>query len=297
MRVVRTCEDAGLWCSAYRSAGLSLGLVPTMGALHEGHLALVRRAVAECDRVAVSLFVNPTQFGPNEDLTEYPRTLEADLEACRSAGVALAFVAQDADMYPSGFQTWVQVTELTQPLCGRSRSVHFRGVATVVTQLLQVVAPHRAYFGQKDYQQAQVITRLVADLHFPTVVSVVPTVREADGLALSSRNRNLSPSARRDAVALDRALARAEKEIQGGERRASRVQRVLHEFLASTVGIEVDYAEVLVADSLTPPAGDALRPGDRIVLAVAASFGATRLIDNRLVEVGPLPQRSVPHEG
>ena len=286
MRVVESCEETIVWCAAYRSAGLSVGLVPTMGALHDGHLALVRQASLECDRVVVSIFVNPIQFGPNEDLSAYPRTLEADLAVCRAAGVDLVFVAREDDIYPSGFQTWVGVTELAAPLCGRSRPIHFRGVATVVAQLLNVVGPHRAYFGQKDYQQARVIERLVLDLHFSSVVCIVPTVREADGLALSSRNNYLSPEARRHAIALHRSLERAAREIQGGERRVTLVREALYESLASTPGVRVDYAEVLRADSLTPPPEDALSPGERLLLAVAAYFDETRLIDNRLLVVG-----------
>ena len=286
MRVVESGEETSVWCSAYRSAGLSVGLVPTMGALHHGHLALVRQASSECDRVVVSIFVNPTQFGPGEDLSAYPRTLEADLEACRVVGVGLVFVAREHDIYPSGFQTWVNVTELTAPLCGRSRPVHFRGVATVVAQLLHLVEPHRVYFGQKDYQQARVIERLVLDLHFSSAVCIVPTVREADGLALSSRNEYLSPEARCHAVVLHRSLERAEQEILKGERRVSLVREVLHDCLASAPGIRVDYAEVLRAESLTSPPDGALRPGERLVLAVAAYFDETRLIDNRLLVVG-----------
>jgi pantoate--beta-alanine ligase len=213
----RSPEAARRWAEGVRRAGLSLGLVPTMGALHQGHAALLARARAECDRVAATIFVNPAQFGPEEDLERYPRAPEEDLALCRSQGVdwLLRPETGGADtIYPPGFQSWVEVENLSAPLCGERRPGHFRGVATVVTILLGLFRPHRAYFGQKDFQQARLIERMVRDLRLGTEVVVVPTVREEDGLARSSRNRFLSPEERRSARAVPLALREAEARFQ-----------------------------------------------------------------------------------
>src|SRR6516165_6920371 len=214
MKVEPSIEGVRVW----RRCVSHVGMVPTMGALHEGHLALVRRARAECDAVAVSIFVNPTQFGPNEDLNRYPRPLQRDLELCEKNGVDLVFHPQPAVMYPPDYHTFVEVTGLQDVLCGASRPGHFRGVATVVLKLFNLVQPDRAYFGQKDAQQVRVIQRMVTDLNVPVEVRVCPIVREADGLALSSRNDYLEAEERRRATMLYRALTEARRRIEAGER-------------------------------------------------------------------------------
>jgi pantoate--beta-alanine ligase len=290
LRVARTAAETATWCERYRAAGLSVGFVPTMGALHAGHAALLAAARRECDRVVASIFVNPTQFGPGEDLASYPRPLEEDLEVLRDAGVALAFLGDAGDMYPPDFQTWVQVERLSAPLCGRSRPGHFRGVATVVTQLLATVRPHRAYFGEKDFQQARVVERLARDLHLHLEIRTCPTVREPDGLALSSRNRRLGPQERRTASRIHAALRSARALVLGGETDAARIRDALRDALrpappaAPGADIEIDYAEVLRADTLQEPPGGVVRrsPGG-ILLAVAARIGRTRLIDNIVI--------------
>ena len=281
MHVFKALDAASHWGERCRIAGLSLGCVPTMGALHEGHLSLVRAARRECDRVLVTIFVNPTQFGPGEDFDAYPRTLESDLAACREAGVDAVFAGLAADMYPEGFQTWVTVENVTQPLCGVSRPRHFRGVATVVTQLLVSLGPHRAYFGQKDYQQTLVVRRMTSDLHLPTTIRVCETVRESDGLALSSRNQYLSATARRRAPEIYTALRAVRQRIESGERNVENIRDVLHGTLPHGDGVRLDYAEVLAADSLEPFASGTLEPGN-VLVAVALFFGDTRLIDNVL---------------
>ena len=280
-------EAAALWAGEARSAVLTLGLVPTMGALHAGHFSLIERARRECDRVAVTIFVNPAQFGPREDLGRYPRTLETDLALCRDRGVDLVLAPDDpASIYPPGFQTWVEVADLSAPLCGERRPGHFRGVATVVTILLGIFRPQRAYFGQKDFQQARIVERLAADLRLGVRIVVLPTVREADGLAMSSRNRYLSVSERALAVRIPAALQAAEEAYLAGERRGSILEALAAERLGPASGLRLDYARILDAGTLNSLAGDRIdgTPAGA-VLAVAAFCGATRLIDN--VRLGP----------
>lgn len=284
MRVVRTSKEFALSCDGFRSSGLTLGFVPTMGALHEGHLSLIRKARAECDRVAVSIYVNPTQFGPSEDFSSYPVTSEADLDACLREGVDLVFLGQTSDVYPEGFQTWVSVEKLSKPLCGRDRPDHFRGVATVVTQLLCMARPHRAYFGLKDYQQSLVVRRLVEDLHLGVEIRTSETVREPDGLAMSSRNRRLSPEARATAPRIYRALEAVRALALGGEKSVEELRRALRGRLEAGGGIEVIYAEVLDARSLEELPGGSLENAENgAVIAVAARVGGVRLIDNVLI--------------
>lgn len=264
-----------------RRQGRSVGLVPTMGALHRGHTSLIELARAENEFVVVSIFVNPTQFGPSEDFARYPRPLEQDLKECRNLGVDLAFAPPVSEIYQPGFRTYVEVTELQDPLCGASRPGHFRGVATVVLKLFLLVAPDRAYFGQKDAQQVRIIQQMTADLAVPVAIRVGPTVREPDGLALSSRNQYLDPVQRQSAPALYRALTEAAGRIRAGERDAVALRRLLVERIVAVPGATLDYAEVLSAADL--------KPSDRIagptLLALAVKFGATRLIDNVLVDV------------
>ncbi len=264
-----------------RRRGRTIGLVPTMGALHKGHLSLIEAARAETGFVVVSIFVNPTQFGPNEDLNRYPRPLERDLELCAAAGVDLVFHPRPEAMYPPDYFTFVEVTGLQDVLCGASRPGHFRGVATVVLKLFNLVQPDRAYFGQKDAQQVRIIQQMVRDLNVPVEVRVCPIVRDADGLALSSRNDYLEAEERRRAAVLYRVLTEARRRIETGERDAARVRQVMTEQIASVAGAVLDYAAVVDADTLQTPAEIvAERP---VLLALAVRFGGTRLIDNLLI--------------
>ena len=259
-----------------RSAGRSIGLVPTMGALHEGHLSLVRAARRDTEFVVVSLFVNPAQFGPNEDFNRYPRDFDADHRKLEAEGVDVLYAPPVEEVYPPGFQTYIRVEELGSRLDGASRPMHFRGVATVVTKLFNVVQPQRAYFGQKDAAQVAVIRRLVRDLSFPLQMIVCPIVREEDGLAMSSRNEYLDPEERKAATVLYRSLRTVEARYRAGERLGEALTRVLLECLAAERLARIDYAAVVDPDSLFPIAaveGPAL-------VAVAAWFGETRLIDN-----------------
>jgi pantoate--beta-alanine ligase len=284
LRIVRTAAEAALRCDRYRAAALSIGFVPTMGALHAGHASLLARARRECDRVVASIFVNPTQFGPGEDLARYPRPVDADLEVLRGAGVALAYLGEERDVYPEGFQTWVEVERLTAPLCGAVRPGHFRGVATVVTQLLSIVRPHRAYFGAKDYQQARVVERLARDLHLSTEIRTCPTVREADGLAMSSRNAYLEGEARRAAARIPIALEAARTLVLRGETAVARILEALREAFRPGPDLELEYAEILRADTLEGfEGGSARRSPGGILIAVAARAGGTRLIDNVVI--------------
>jgi len=256
-----------------------LGFVPTMGYLHEGHIALVRRARAECASVVVSIFVNPTQFGPQEDLAAYPRDLQRDLALLEPEGVNLVWTPSAEVMYPPGFQTWVTVEELTRPLEGAMRPGHFRGVTTVVTKLFNAVQPQRAYFGQKDAQQAAVIRRMTADLNFPIEIVVCPTVREPDGLAMSSRNTYLNPEERRAATVLWKALSAAEAAFAAGERDADRLRQVMAETLASEPLARPQYVSCADPDSLQELHGTV----SGALLSLAVYVGKTRLIDNCLL--------------
>ena len=261
--------------SSFRRAGERLALVPTMGALHDGHLSLVREGLERADRVAVSIFVNPLQFGPSEDFGRYPRDLEADLEKCGAAGVALVFHPDPAEMYPPGFQTSVEVAELSQGLCGASRPGHFRGVATVVAKLFGLFQPEVAVFGQKDFQQLRVIERMVLDLGWPVEIVGAPIVREADGLAKSSRNAFLSPDERRQAICLHQALVRAKESFAGGERDAAKLRGAAVATL-ERAGARVDYVELKDPNRLGPV--DPVAADSRLL--IAAFLGRTRLIDN-----------------
>jgi pantoate--beta-alanine ligase len=256
-----------------------VGLVPTMGALHRGHARLIEACRREAPFVVVSIFVNPTQFGPTEDLARYPRTPEADRRLCAEAGASAIFAPGVEAMYPRGpAATYVEVPGLSDVLEGASRPGHFRGVATVVLKLLQIVGPDVAYFGEKDYQQLLVIRRMVADLDVPVAIRGVPTVREPDGLALSSRNRYLDPEPRRAATVLSRALRTAADAVAAGEADADRVRQILRQAIESEPMARLDYAEVADADTLEPLAE--LGAGRRAVALVAARVGPARLIDN-----------------
>ena len=278
MEVVRTVAEVRALVRAWRSSGLRVGLVPTMGYLHEGHLSLVRTALERCDRVVASIFVNPTQFGPGEDLDRYPRDEVGDERKLRSAGTAALFIPSPAEMYPSGFQTFVSLEALPAHLCGLSRPVHFRGVATVCTKLFNIVQPDIAVFGEKDYQQLLVIRRLVRDLDLPVEVVGAPIVREPDGLAMSSRNAYLSPEQRRRAVVLVQSLDMAERRVAGGEADADALCADISRAIEANGG-EVDYVQIVDPDTLDT----VTRIEGPAQLTIAARFGATRLIDNRAV--------------
>ena len=255
------------------------GLIPTMGYLHEGHLSLVRRAREENEYVAVSIFVNPTQFAPTEDLASYPRDLAGDLEQLESAGVDVVFNPDEAEIYPPGFQTLVNVSELTKPLEGASRPTHFEGVTTIVAKLFNIVQPHRAYFGQKDAQQAIIVQRMVADLHFNLQIVVCPIVREPDGLAMSSRNARLTPPQRAAAPILYRALAEARDAVAMGERDASALRARMVAKISAEPLAHLDY--VSIADPRTLEELDVI--GSHVLFSGAVFFGDVRLIDNILI--------------
>jgi len=271
-------------CRAMRRSGKRLGFVPTMGALHEGHLSLVRAAKASCDTVAASIFVNPTQFGPSEDLAKYPRTFDRDCELLENEGVDFLFAPSVEEMYPPGAVTWVTVEELSGKLDGRSRPGHFRGVTTVVAKLFHIVEPDTAFFGQKDAAQVAIIRRMVHDLHSPVEIVVCPIVREADGLAMSSRNAYLDAQQRKQALVLHRSLLSVKSLAAEGKRDAARlIAAALQEFAAEP-SVRLDYFEIVDADTLDPV--EDVSHG--ALVAVAAFVGTTRLIDNIVL---PKPAR------
>ena len=281
-QVATSIDEVRRHVAVARQRGDRTGLVPTMGALHGGHVSLIRAARAECGFVVVSIFVNPTQFGPNEDLARYPRPFESDLATSAAEHVDLVFAPDAATMYPPGFRTFVEIRELQDALCGAARPGHFRGVATVVLKLFNIVQPDVAYFGHKDAQQARIIQQLVRDLDVPVQVRVCPIVREPDGLALSSRNQYLNAEQRNKATVLHRALQEARALVESGETDQTVVQRALATLIELTPGAVLEYAEVVDAESLRPV--DRLE--GRILLAVAVRFGTTRLIDNELIDLG-----------
>lgn len=281
MRVCETVADIRRVVAELRQSG-SVALVPTMGYFHAGHLALMREAGRRFPAVVVSIFVNPLQFGPAEDFAAYPRDLERDLRLARETGVTAVFVPPETEMYPERPDTFVDVERLNRVLCGRTRPGHFRGVATVVTKLFNIIRPDAAFFGQKDAQQLQVIRRLVQDLNFDLEIVAVPTVREADGLAMSSRNVHLSLDARRAATVLYQSLQAARAAIRAGEPDLAVVRERLAAGVTAEPLAELEYAEILVLPDLSEPKGT----GEELLLAVAARFGRVRLIDNIIVRCG-----------
>ncbi len=278
MQLLSTISEMRSACREARSRG-RLGLVPTMGALHEGHLSLVRAARAQCQNVTVSIFVNPTQFGPNEDLAKYPRTFERDRELLEREDVDLLFAPSTEEMYPAGAVTWVTVEGLSQKLCGRARPTHFRGVTTVVSKLFHIVEPDLAFFGQKDAAQCTILRRMVRDLDLPVEIVVCPIVREADGLAVSSRNAYLNAEQRRSAIVLHRSLQRVQELVDRGEQRSAKLIDAAQRIFLEEPEIRPDYAEIVdndTLDSVEDVCAGAL-------VAVAAYVGSTRLIDNLLL--------------
>jgi len=275
MTLCRTLAEMRALVREWRQAGATIGFVPTMGYLHEGHLSLVDLAAGEASRVVLSIYVNPTQFGPGEDLAKYPRDFARDEAMCRQRGVHAVFYPDNAAMYAADHSTWVTEEALTSTLCGRSRPGHFRGVTTVVTKLLNIVQPDVAVFGRKDAQQALVIQRLARDLDLPVRILVAPIVRDPDGLAMSSRNTYLSADERVRALSISRALREAEARYTEGEREAERLRRRVEEQVQAAGG-RIDYVECVGRETLRPVA----RLEGPALLAVAAFFGRTRLIDN-----------------
>jgi pantoate--beta-alanine ligase len=275
MTICQTAAEMRAYRHACRERS-RLGFVPTMGALHAGHLSLVRAAREQCDSVAVSIFVNPAQFAPHEDLDQYPRPLERDRELLDKEGVDLLFVPSNEEMYPPGSSTWVQVDGLSDKLCGQSRPGHFRGVTTVVAKLFQIVQPDCAFFGQKDAAQLAIIRRMVRDLHLPVDIVTCPIVREADGLAMSSRNTYLDPQQRKSALALYRSLLRVQKDFGAGERNAARLIAAGKGTISAEPSVQLDYFAIVDPQTLDPVA-ELDQPA---LVAVAAFVGRTRLIDN-----------------
>lgn len=279
MIVAHTIADLRKHIAEAKQSGKTVGLVPTMGYLHEGHIALVDQARLENDFVVASIFVNPLQFGPTEDLSSYPRNLARDEELLHQHGCHLVFSPNVAEMYPRPAVTSVVALELSKPLCGRTRPTHFQGVATVVSKLFNLVQPTRAYFGQKDAQQVVIIKRMVEDLNFPVEVVTVPIVRESDGLAKSSRNIYLTTEERPHATILYRTLQFAQEEIRRGERDGTRLADRMRDRIQSEPMVKLDYAEIVDADSLAPKE----QLSGRVLLAVAAYVGKARLIDNAVL--------------
>lgn len=280
MKTAQTVNETRKIIKEWKKQGLTIGLVPTMGFLHEGHESLIKRSVKENDRTVVSIFVNPMQFGKNEDLETYPRDFERDSRVCREAGADLIFCPEPEEMYPPHFFTYTDMETLTEGLCGHDRPGHFRGVCTVVGKLFHIAAPDRAYFGQKDAQQLSVIKKMVRDLNFDLEIIGCPTVREADGLAKSSRNTYLSPRERQAAVVIHKALKYAEQAIAEGERDAAALRKAMTDMIEQEPLARVDYVEIVDWEILQPVE----KLEKPVLVAAAVKFGKTRLIDNYIWE-------------
>jgi len=280
MQICKKVSEVRQIVKEQRQNGRTIALVPTMGYLHEGHLTLVKEAQKDGAFVVMSIFVNPLQFGPNEDFERYPRDLKQDALKAEEAGVDVIFAPEVEEMYPGKNLTYVEVGELGDCLCGASRPGHFRGVTTVVSKLFHIVQPDKAYFGQKDYQQYLIIRQMVKDLNFPIEIIGVPIVREKDGLALSSRNVYLTPEQRKEALVLQKSLKEAEKWIKEGERSASRIEEKIKNLIREESSGEIDYVEVRSAENLKKLE----EISGKVLIALAVRFGSTRLIDNRVLE-------------
>lgn len=280
MKITKTIKQVRKLVKAARSRGKKIGFVPTMGALHIGHISLIEAAAKKCDFVVVSIFVNPTQFGPTEDFGKYPRPLDADLKICRKAGVDVVFVPATEQMYSSENLTWVNVEKLTELLCGRSRPGFFRGVATVCTKLFNIITPDVAFFGQKDAQQAIVIRRMVTDLNMPLKIVVCPTVRQPDGLAVSSRNQYLTQQQKKDAAFIYKSLQKCHQMVDAGITDVLKIVTEMRNVLNQVPSIHIDYVSIVDAETLQ----SIDRVVGKVLAAVAVKIGSTRLIDNILVE-------------
>ncbi len=281
MRIISSIREMQQQAERWRSEGKKIALAPTMGYLHRGHLSLMRAVRDKADLVVASIFVNPTQFGPGEDFERYPRDLDRDSSLAAEAGVDVIFSPAAAEMYPVGYQTYVEVTEVTLPLCGRNRPGHFRGVTTVVTKLFNIVKPHLAIFGEKDFQQLVAIRRMAGDLNIDVEIIGHPIVRETDDLALSSRNVYLNPEQRSSALRLNRALKEAQRLIDAGERQSETILSKVKEILQQGGDVRIDYAQLCRPDTLE----DVSQVEHPVLLALAVRVGATRLIDNRVLSV------------
>ncbi len=280
MKVYKNIIDIKKYVLKQKKKGKTIGLVPTMGALHQGHFSLVKKSVKKCDITITSIFVNPTQFGENEDLDKYPQTLEQDIKNLKKLDVDVLFLPNNEIMYPNGYNTWVEVKELTNKLCGKSRPVHFRGVTTVVSKLFNICQPDKAYFGQKDYQQSVVIKRMVKDLNFPVKIKVCPIVREKDGLALSSRNKYLSPTERQDALVLNKSLKKAAEIIKTGEVNVKKITDEIKSIIKTVPCSKIDYIEIVDAHTLET----VKLIENHVVITLAVNIGRTRLIDNAIIK-------------
>ncbi|RLD14581.1 pantoate--beta-alanine ligase [candidate division KSB1 bacterium] len=280
MKVIKTIDDMRAWTHDVRQKGQKIGFVPTMGYLHQGHLTLIREAHKHADQIVVSIYVNPTQFGPNEDFDRYPRDFERDERLCRQEGVSAVFYPSNEEMYTPIHKTYITTEDLSNVLCGRSRPTHFRGVTTIVGKLFNIIQPHIAVFGQKDAQQAVIIKRMVEDLNFPVQIIVAPIVRETDGLAMSSRNKYLTPQQRREANVLFRSLKLAEKEYAAGNNDFTAIKQKMRQLIETESSGKIDYIEAVDANTLEAPNPET---GDTLV-ALAVYFGATRLIDNTILK-------------
>lgn len=281
MKVVEKIKDLKLLVAQAKTAEKKIGFVPTMGALHDGHFSLIKAAKEQTDFVVVSIFVNPTQFGPTEDIDKYPRAFDADTAGCKKFGVDIVFAPSAAEMYPSKNLTWVNVEKLTDSLCGKSRPGHFRGVATVCAKLFNIVEPDIAFFGQKDAQQSIVIKRMIADLNMPLKIVVCPTIREPDGLAMSSRNRYLDAGERKDAALIYAALQKAELFITAGLLKSSELIGEMEKILKLSSRIKIEYISILNCRTLE----EIDRAKGKILIAVAAKVGKARLIDNIMLDI------------
>jgi pantoate--beta-alanine ligase len=281
MKVAKTIESVRKLVKTARRKGKIIGFIPTMGALHIGHISLIKAAAKKCDFVVVSIFVNPTQFGPGEDFEKYPRPLKADLEICRKAGVDMVFAPSPQQMYPGENLTWVNVEKLTEQLCGQFRPGHFSGVTTVCAKLFNIVAPDIAFFGQKDAQQAIVIKRMVADLNMPLKIVVCPTVRQADGLAVSSRNQYLTRQQKKNAPLIYKSLQKCQKLIEDGVADSKTIINQMRKILQQAPSIKIEYISIVDADTLQ----ELKKITGKVLTAVAVKIGSTRLIDNILVDV------------
>lgn len=279
MRLLEKPKEMQAWADHYRGQGKTIGFVPTMGFLHDGHLSLIREAKRITDVVVVSIFVNPAQFGRGEDYEQYPRDLEGDREKVERVGADILFVPSVSDMYPEGYLTYVDVEEITKTMCGASRPGHFRGVATVVTKLFNIVKPHKAFFGQKDYQQGIVIKRMAKGLNMDVEIIVLPTVREPDGLAMSSRNSYLNKEEREAAIILYRSLIRAEEMIMRGESSARKIYNEIKKMIEAEPLARIDYIAVANPETLEP----LKEAKERSLIALAVWIGKTRLIDNMII--------------
>jgi pantoate--beta-alanine ligase len=282
MEVAKTIESVRRLLKAARSKSKIIGLVPTMGALHIGHISLIEAAVEKCDFVIVSIFVNPTQFGPGEDFKKYPRPLKADLKICRNAEVDVVFAPTPEQMYPAENLTWVNVEKLTEPLCGQFRPGHFRGVTTVCAKLFNIVAPDIAFFGQKDAQQAIVIRQMVADLNMPLEIVICPTIREPNGLAVSSRNQYLTEQQKKDAANIYKSLQRCRQMIDAGVKETTEIIAEMRKILQQVPSIEIEYVSIVDAETLQ----NVDKIAGKVLSAVAVRIGPARLIDNILMDTG-----------